>query len=151
MDKRKGLEDESLLKLAEILSGNNDPPYLVTNNVPYYDIFEPYGWTHPQWHRVMHSALRKSWGEQKTGAEPDVMISSSDPEFKKIQDLQLWADWFSILMAKRVYHTHSDFSLSAIHWMGQESDADEGVVWSRTIQGIDHETGELGLLSESWM
>jgi hypothetical protein len=53
----------------------------------------------------------------------------------------MWSDWFTILRAKQVYHTHSDFSLSAIHW---------NEIASKTIQGIDNITGKLILTDESW-
>jgi hypothetical protein len=42
--------------------------------------------------------------------------------------------------AELVWHTHSDFSLSAIHWMN---------VNSKTIMGVD-DTGNLKLKDEPW-
>ena len=44
-------------------------------------------------------------------------------------------------MAKKVYHTHSDFSVSAIHWMDLDS---------KSILGYDPRTQSLGLIDESW-
>jgi hypothetical protein len=55
------------------------------------------------------------------------------------RNLQLWADWYTIINAQVVLHTHSDFSLSACHWMNMED--------SRTIQGV--KDGSLDL-TEDW-
>jgi hypothetical protein len=55
--------------------------------------------------------------------------------------MQLWSDWYTVLRADHVYHTHSDFSLSAIHW--NEID-------SKTIKGINPESGELEFSDEAW-
>ena len=43
-------------------------------------------------------------------------------------------------MAEKVIHTHSDFSLSAIHWRNLES---------KTILGLD-KNGNLDLIDEPW-
>jgi len=53
----------------------------------------------------------------------------------------MWADWYTILTAKMVYHTHSDFSISAIHWQNIES---------KTIDGYDRFGHYLKLVDESW-
>jgi hypothetical protein len=44
-------------------------------------------------------------------------------------------------MARKVYHTHSDFSVSAVHWMDIDS---------KSIKGYDASRGELVLAEESW-
>jgi hypothetical protein len=44
-----------------------------------------------------------------------------------------------MLTAEKVYHTHSDFSISAIHWMNLDS---------LSLQGM--ENGHLKVVNESW-
>jgi hypothetical protein len=58
------------------------------------------------------------------------------------ETMQLWADWYTLLKAQKVYHTFSDFSLSAVHWMN---------TWSRTYDGLDPRTGKPLLLEENWV
>jgi hypothetical protein len=53
----------------------------------------------------------------------------------------MWADWYTILTAEIVYHTHSDFSISAIHWQN---------IPSKSIDGYDPVLKELKLIEESW-
>lgn len=60
--------------------------YFVTNDVSYYDLV-PY--KHPKWKSVGHSAIGDN-------------------------SLSPWCDWFKMLMSKRVYHTPSGLSESAI-------------------------------------
>jgi hypothetical protein len=126
-DKRRGLDDNTLVKLGEALPVNT---FLVTNKVAWYQFFsERFGWTNPGWGVVRHSAIK------------NIVWGANPKEDKKVpQNLQLWSDWYTILKAKKVWHTHSDFSLSAIHWMNIDS---------KTIQGVD-ENGELDLWDESW-
>eukprot|EP00541_Cyclophora_tenuis_P012820 CAMPEP_0116540572 /NCGR_PEP_ID=MMETSP0397-20121206/24_1 /TAXON_ID=216820 /ORGANISM="Cyclophora tenuis, Strain ECT3854" /LENGTH=199 /DNA_ID=CAMNT_0004064463 /DNA_START=60 /DNA_END=659 /DNA_ORIENTATION=+ len=108
-------------------------PHSNTNNVDLYGYFgKNFGWKHPQWEGVMHSALIDIWwGANSTELE----IPHND------SNLQLFSDWYTILNAKHVYHTHSDFSLSAIHW----NDID-----SKTIQGINKATGILEFSGAPW-
>mmetsp|Transcript_60348 Transcript_60348/g.148079 ORF Transcript_60348/g.148079 Transcript_60348/m.148079 type:complete len:202 (-) Transcript_60348:195-800(-) len=32
------------------------------------------------------------------------------------QGMQMWSDWYTLLNSKLIYHTHSDFSISAARW-----------------------------------
>ena len=131
-DSRAGLDSKTLKALGEALPSDT---FLVANNVNWFDFFaEKYGWSHPEWRGVQHSAFRSfmSWGSRGELTEKDYS--------PKLQDLQMWSDWYTILSAKKVWHTHSDFSLSAIHWMNIES---------KTITGVD-ETGNLQLIDEAW-
>jgi hypothetical protein len=127
-DHRNGLDMATLKAMATHLPKDT---FLVTNNVEWYTFFEKYGWSNPGWHKVRHSALAAvEWasdGANATWTQQDA-------------DLQLWSDWYTILRADNVYHTHSDFSLSAIHWNEIES---------KTILGAT-ESGELLLGDESW-
>jgi hypothetical protein len=127
-DKRKGLDQNTLDALGKAL-----PPdtYLVTNRVAWYDHFEKvYGWRHPHWASVTHSAGIRTdgWG-----------ISYNNT--KETENLHLFVDWYAILTAQTVYHTHSDFSLSAIHFQDIQD--------SKTILGTK-EDGSLLLTDESW-
>ena len=154
-DIRKGLDKDSLDALGALLSAdahsNADRPYLVTNHVAWFDYFgAKYGWKHPNYEIVTHSAMRKKWGD-RTDARRDVGKYPENTREKDIQKMQLWADWFSLLFAKKVYHTHSDFSLSAIHWMGSdEPDQHDKITWSRTIMGVNKESKELILEKEAF-
>jgi hypothetical protein len=141
-DRRKGLDPQSLEALGKFLARNStakDVPYLVTNHVEWFDYFSTkFGWRHPEWHVVTHSALavhsKGKWGQRGTVNEhTDLNLT--------VQNLQMWSDWNTLLLAQTVYHTHSDFSISAIHWMDIDS---------RTIQGYDPTKGELVLEEESW-
>ena len=125
---RLGLDSKSLSLL-----GSRLPPdtFLVTNNVEWYTLFEKkYGWKHATWRRIRHTALDISWGS-------DAQDEPIDP---RTESLQLWADWYTILKAKMVYHTVSDFSASAVHWMNSPS---------KIIQGLNGD-GMLNLIEESW-
>jgi hypothetical protein len=157
MDKRKGLDNESLKALGELLlksPSSQDPPFLVTNNVLWFVFFEHYyGWMHPKYEQVVYSVRVKSWGGiRHHPTKPEDLT----PNQKK-QYLQLWSDWFTILTAKQVYHTHSDFSTSAVLWMGTSLVAKKGaadttnIFRSRVIDGIDIETGNLRLAEEPWI
>jgi hypothetical protein len=114
---------------------------LVTNRVEWYDKFErKYGWSHPEWNEVIHSAfIKKSWGVRGAGTSKSNVVQTV--EDRETQNLQMWCDWYTILTAKFVYHTHSDFSISAIHWQNLDS---------REIMGLNVTTGELELEEESW-
>lgn len=65
---------------------------------------------------------------------------TKEEESQEVQNLQLWSDWYAMACADVVWHTHSDFSLSAIHWMNVES---------KTIKGVDR-TGNLKLIDEAF-
>jgi len=111
-DIRDGLDDATLEVLGETLPTDT---YLVTNQVLWYDWFaERYGWSHPPWQGIVHSAQAISWGNRNGDNIPRRVL---DNESKRIGSLQLWADWYTILRASSVIHTHSDFSSSAVHWM----------------------------------
>ena len=128
-DHRAGLDDLTLVELGNTLPHDS---YLVTNSVEWYDRFaKDYGWSHPTWEDVVHSALRISWKEGKRVDKRKVD--------KHQQNLQMMADWLTMLTAKEVYHTKSDFSLSAIHWMN---------IPSKTIMGF--KDGALILQDEYW-
>ena len=157
-DARKGVDEQALHALGELLTPDVErhSPFLVTNNVEWYDFFEnQYNWSHPIWGRVFHSALGAQWKGRKPKLLP---ISGRNGDTRTLQrkytalrnelgedkweSLQLWADWYTLLRAEKVYHTFSDFSLSAVHWMN---------TWSRTYDGINNSTGEMILLEENWI
>jgi hypothetical protein len=136
-DARKGLDNDSLKALGKMLPRDT---YLVTNRVEWYDKFEKeYGWTHPEWDEVIHSAFQKSWGVRGSKQRESHIVHTFDREK---QNLQMWCDWYTMLTAKFVFHTHSDFSISAIHWQNLDS---------RTIVGLNATTGELDVEEESWI
>lgn len=156
-DERSGLDDQTLNLLARgDFVGENDGGnkenmeiYLVTNNVKWYKHFPK--WSHPDWSLVHHSAMdRISWGnEENKYEEPNTIpkngnkiIAARDNSHanenrdKNAEALQMWADWYTLLNANRVYHTHSDFSRSASRW-------NEGIE-SFTIQGSSTDARDLG-------
>ena len=110
-DQRGGLDNQTLSLLAkenlwkDDNSKPNSPVFLVTNNVEWYSKFP--SWSHPNWSLVRHSALKRiSWG---THANNNFHNDTQG-------QLQMWADWYTLLNAKKIYHTFSDFSLSAARW-----------------------------------
>jgi hypothetical protein len=127
-DARQGLDDKTLEALGKNLPSTT---FLVTNNVLWYTYFkDKFQWSNPGWSKVRHSAFENlEWGPKL------VNIKTKDETM-----MDLWCDWYTILKAKRVIHTHSDFSLSAIHWRNIDSN---------TIQGVD-ENGRLVLVDEPW-
>ena len=134
-DPRLGLDDASLEALGDLLPKSHET-YLVTNNVQYFDRFlKCCSWSHAEWASIIHSASGQSWGN--LGIDEDF-----SPETVRKQNLQMWADWYTLLMADTVYHTHSDFSISAIHWMNNRN--------SQSIQGYDTTTMKLETTIESW-
>lgn len=145
-DARKGLDEKSLQALGKMLPADT---YLVTNRVEWYDKFElEFGWHHPEWNEVVHSAMQRSWGTRGGGNNNTTIINNNGSSShmttkvdKDQQELQMWCDWYTILTADIVYHTHSDFSISAIHFQNLES---------RTIIGWNESTGILELEPESW-
>eukprot|EP00977_Amphora_coffeiformis_P008672 scaffold1971_cov127-Amphora_coffeaeformis.AAC.3 len=125
-DIRDGLDDVTLEVLGKTLPTDT---YLVTNQVLWYDWFsERYGWLHPPWHGVVHSAQAISWGNRNGDNIPRRVL---DSESKRMGQLQLWADWYTILRASSVIHTHSDFSSSAVHWMNI---ADSSVLMRSSVE-----------------
>jgi hypothetical protein len=142
-DKRKGLDPKSLQSLGVALPRDT---YLVCNRVEWYTSFErDFGWSHPNWHTVVHSALRITWGTRQEYKDPDEgrvsWAFNQDKATRIRQTLQMFADWYTILTAQKVYHTHSDFSVSAIHWQNIDS---------RSIAGYNIAEQRLVLSEESW-
>ena len=143
IDPREGLDRASLEALGEYLkrsgqqqqqqesnqtlSSSLSTPFLVTNNVDLYKYFQDnFGWSHPPWTGIKHSALMNiEWGS--TASTTNTTTGTTETA-EDIANLQLFADWYTVLQAKRVYHTHSDFSQSAIHWNDIESYTIRGVV-----------------------
>ena len=70
------------------------------------------------------------------------------------QPLQMWSDWYTIFHAQRVYHIHSHFSLSAVHWKNngpsQRGQHHHRPHESYAIRGWDASTQRLMLLTPSW-
>jgi hypothetical protein len=128
-DVRKGLDNQTLTALADYLEGQS--PYLVTNHVEYYQYFNERQWAHPAWENVIHSAMLNA-------------NNNRGRDFRVRQKLQLWADWYILLKAKTVYHTFSDFSASAVHWMEPTSQS------ARVIRGYNATTQSLELDVEWW-
>ena len=138
-DHRRGLDLATCRALGEHLRSHHYPnrtttttPFLVTNQVDYYTWFqEHYGWAHPSWTGVRHSAL------------PNVQWTKSSKTNNRSEGiLQLWTDWWTLYRAKVIYHTHSDFSRSAARW----SQCQE----SYTIGGIEGRSGTLLLTKDLW-
>jgi hypothetical protein len=131
-DPRLGLDDASLNALGNLLPKSYET-YLVTNNVDYFDRFTKCcSWSHAQWDLVQHSASDQFWGT----------ITLAQGFDRTQQNLQMWSDWYTILMADTVYHTHSDFSISAIHWMNNHN--------SHSIRGYNKVTKKFETIMESW-
>ena len=142
-DARGGLDKNSLDFLGQHLPGET---FLVTNRVAWFNYFEEkYGWKHANWKEVIHSGLDISWGGRDQPAELSIKDEYADkeriPGDKTQQRMQMWSDWYTILTAEMVYHTHSDFSISALHWQDLKS---------KSIQGWSEEKKELILQEESW-
>lgn len=138
-DERKGLDDKTLQALGKELPSDT---YLVTNQPSLYDFFEQnFHWKHPQWKEIYHSGFAATW-KRNDHYMKHVAVRTKDPMFRsKDQNLQMWADWYTLLTARQVYHTHSDFSVSAIHW---------NTIPGHVIQGTDPQ-GRLLTTEESWL
>ena len=139
-DQRKGLDNETLHSLGKNLPNDT---YLVTNRVEWYKLFkENYGWRHPPWSKVSHSAglLISGWGGD------DAPSHISDPD---MSTLQTWADWYTILCSHYVYHTFSDFSASAVHWNNLQGKVIKGSY--RSVDGNNRTRTELDLIDEYWI
>ena len=136
-DRRAGLDMQTLHTLGQNLPNST---FLVTNRVEWYQLFEnDYGWKHPSWSKILHSAgiAFVDWGGK------EAHISRVD------RTLQTWSDWYTILCAHQVYHTQSDFSASAVHWNN---------IWGKVIKGSDlirdggnQTKSRLQLVDEYWM
>lgn len=155
-DKRLGVKERDLRALGKLLpvDASQRSPFLVTNNVDWFIFFEQeYGWSHPTWEAVKHSALGELWAARQSDEAPPQSGERLERQQKyaamrkeigeeAFEYLQLWVDYYTLLRAKKVYHTYSDFSLSAVHWMH---------LWSRTYDGIDGRTGKMLLSEENWI
>jgi len=159
VDSRKGVAEQDLRALgqnflSEMSQNAKMTPWLVTNNVEWFNYFrDNFGWSHPFWNVVMHSEYGLQWDERQRTESPLSMSQDRRMRLAKYQQvrqqigvdkfewLQLWCDYYTLLRAEKVYHTFSDFSLSAVHWQG---------IWSRTYDGLD-EWGKLKLLEENWI
>lgn len=140
-DYRSGLDSASLRALQDLLP-KGPSTYLVTNRVAYYEQFATCcQWSHPQWHTVVHSALGRQWGALDTTTANDTNKEEGQREVD--QNLQMWADWYTLLTAETVYHTHSDFSISAVHWMNN--------LRSHSIVGYNATSHALETRAESWI
>jgi len=145
---RRGMDEASLDALGKLLPSST---YLVTNKVELLDTFEQtFGWSHNDWTTVQHSAslhqIMKHWGKRKATSTKNQQRRSSNKkklDEQQLQTMQLWCDWYTILNAREVYHTESDFSASAIHWAN--------IYPSKVIRGISSpESRELILVEEQW-
>jgi hypothetical protein len=142
-DFRKGLDNATLHNLGQSLPKQGT--YLVSNHVAFFELFErEYGWQHPVWDAVTHSALAISWGNRKNESVRRIVRRGTAEQEK--QTMQLWADWYTLLLARYIVHTASDFSSSAAHWMKIDS---------MIIEGSDGPENDMihhnvRLASESW-
>ena len=149
-DIRDGLDTDSLNALGKLLPPN-ESTFLVTNNVDFYERFTKCcQWSHPQWNVVQHSALDYSWGAGSQNNNFETSSNDTDQkrdralqQQKEKQNVQMWVDWYTLLMADDVYHTHSDFSISTIHWMNKKDH-------SFSIRGYNVDTQQLETQMESW-
>lgn len=159
-DVRGGLDGDTLRVLGETLSKDT---FLITNYVKWYDYYgECCGWRNPGWDGVWHSAVNQfRWGRnQKDGSPKDVQGNQkkkmqishqaqfethTDQELIDRQNLQMFSDWYTLLLSQTLYHTHSDFSQSALHFMGRTD--------GRVIHGLKPvgNTKVLDLRKELWL
>jgi hypothetical protein len=131
-DRRSGLDEDSLTALGKALPKDSST-FLVTNDVILYERFEKCcNWDHPQWDLIVHSAFEKIWSVR----------NGTEASRKYNQNIRMWVDWYTILTAKTVYHTHSDFSISAIHWVNNMD--------SHSIVGYHRNSGLFETTDESW-
>jgi hypothetical protein len=139
IDPRAGLDETSLTALGELLPRDHHT-FLVTNRVEWYHRFEECcSWNHPPWDTITHSATDQNWG---TSAQQASAAAAAVASKKYDQNIRMWIDWYTILMAETVYHTHSDFSISAIHWMNNRQ--------SHSIVGYNTDTKEFETSIEYW-
>lgn len=133
-DNDRGLNEESLTALGKMLSPSskvseeevpksNGTTYLVTNRADWYLRFEDCcGWSYDTtWVNkpIDHGALELSWRPDGTTTNKNNEKKEQNPRGASSQNMKLWVDWYTILNARVVYHSSSDFSRSAIHWNSQ--------------------------------
>ena len=135
-DNRAGLDNTTLLALGNSLPSDT---FLVTNWVEWFEFFKKnYGWRNANWISVRHSALPGlKWSSRHSETEHQKVNPTLRERQRAEQSLQMWSDWYTMIMAKKVLHTHSDFSLSAIHWMGTESKTIRGVLSNNSLLLVD--------------
>lgn len=130
-DRRKGVDEQTFEALGKALPSDT---FLVTNEVPWYRRFsDRYGWSNAGWDSVRHSARHKN--------KNDPRVEGSLTEYE-LEVLRLYSDWYTLLKADKVYHTASDFSQSAVHFMGRRD--------SKVILGTTRDGG-LKVVDESWI
>jgi hypothetical protein len=90
--------------------------YLVTNRVDWYNRF-PH-WDNHDWNNVQHSVtFSRTPVVRRRSEETSTLTKNNREEEKRYQQgMQMWSDWYTLLNAKLIYHTHSDFSVSAARW-----------------------------------
>ncbi|KAL7566125.1 hypothetical protein ACA910_003897 [Epithemia clementina (nom. ined.)] len=133
-DQERGLDEESLAYLGEMLRGNGT--YLVTNRPDWYRLFhECCDWiydTHWEDKPIKHGAMDIIWlpNGQRLRGKDKIAEAFNVSTTKRVrgssfeehvggndhQNLKLWSDWYTMLRAEKVYHSNSDFSRSAVHW-----------------------------------
>jgi hypothetical protein len=123
-DQRAGLDDPTLTLLAgynfsqTAMPLRNDQVFLVTNRVEWYHKFP--SWIHPSWDAVPHSSFgaMADWGGSSQQGLPlfDHDGRNQKRQAQEASKLQMWADWYTLVCAEQIVHTHSDFSLSAARW-----------------------------------
>ena len=122
-DKREAVDDKSLHALFQGLT--KEDSYVVCNHVKWYKLLDQIGIKHSPWKKVGHSVHRRGRAGERL-------------DDSHVANLEMWADWYTILTAEKVLHTHSDFSSSAVHWQNLKS---------KKIMGND---GNISFLDESW-
>ena len=158
-DKREGLDEETFHALGKMLPKDT---FLVTNKVEWYAWFKDnYGWRNSAWFEVRHSILKKTtWGNRGVGDQQGVVETMVTNKLNitvdVLHDLTMHSDWLTIAAAKeKVLHTHSDFSLSAVHWMNKESKTIMGMREATSEDVANHEARKVGdkvlnLIDEEW-
>jgi hypothetical protein len=89
---------------------------------------------------VQHSVFGRlgAWGKERMKAVTKTTNNDDDnPRLRALEEgkVQMWADWYTLLNAQRIYHTASDFSLSAARWNRR--------IESWTIRGRSVDDGSL--------
>ena len=158
-DKRKGLDDDTFHALGKMLPSDT---FLVTNNVGWYSFFGVnYGWKNSGWFEVKHSILKKTWGNRGVPDQQEVVETMVTNKLNitvdQLHELTMYSDWWTLASAKqKVWHTHSDFSLSAVHWMNKESKTIMGMREVAEEDLEDHPDLKVGdqmldLIDEEWI
>jgi len=114
-DAERGLDDNSLRILGEMLQGN--ATYLVTNRPDFYRRFHDCcGWSYDTaWvdKPIQHPAMHLQWAVDGSKSKIGTAEKTAG---KKEQNMKMWSDWYTMHNAETVYHSNSDFSRSAVHW-----------------------------------